>query len=742
MPKELRADLHERFADRLEAHPPAVPVVDELLGYHLERAVLLRRELGEADATTAELAARASTSLGAAGTRAAQRDDPSAASALLERAIALVALRRLRARRAAAGARGFAVRSGSHDRRHARARRGDRPGPRTAPEGTRAGRARARAPRGGDERRNRARATRHGRGPAACSSARATSTANAGSGCCARQAAWIAGRVGRADAAWRRAADCARRAGDERELFGIVSWRATAAVFGPTPVDEAIRLCEEFRELVRASPVWMASIINPLASLHAMKGEFELADRLLAQANETLHQLGSLGGEREPSRSARQAARGAARARRATAARGRRDARVDERQRAARDDERDARPGRLRAGPPGARPTSSAGRPPSRGAADDTVTQVIWRGVRAKVLAREGSCEQAEALAREAVALIEPTDLLSHHGDAMLDLAEVLRTCSRRGGLRPGRPDRPRAVRAEGQCGRRRASAVAPQQLDPGRGVDGDQPRTSTQPLIDGEDPAGDGLVGRRRGRSSCLAPRRRSSRTARCTRAPRTSPRSGRPIPSCDADGFDVRSRAGDRLRDVRRRDSTRGHVVRDVHLVPDRRADRDQVTPEGRRRPRGACPAWLRGPRTCRRRIAGASAGCSRACPRASSARLRSRRSSSRCGRRGARTTRTSPRATRTSASSSITTSRSTRARSCRQLNDPLALVNFRTPRFDLDSLYGSGPADQPFLYDWIRPAGVRCSSGKLLDVIRRPAAQRSRGARSSATPATTRT
>lgn len=33
----------------------------------------------------------------------------------------------------------------------------------------------------------------------------------------------------------------------------------------------------------------------------------------------------------------------------------------------------------------------------------------------------------------------------------------------------------------------------------------------------------------------------------------------------------------------------------------------------------------------------------------------------------------------------------------------NDPHALVDFRTPRFDLDSLYGSGPADQPFLYDW---------------------------------------
>jgi hypothetical protein len=33
----------------------------------------------------------------------------------------------------------------------------------------------------------------------------------------------------------------------------------------------------------------------------------------------------------------------------------------------------------------------------------------------------------------------------------------------------------------------------------------------------------------------------------------------------------------------------------------------------------------------------------------------------------------------------------------------NAPRALPNFRTPRFDLDSLYGSGPKDQPFLYDW---------------------------------------
>jgi hypothetical protein len=32
----------------------------------------------------------------------------------------------------------------------------------------------------------------------------------------------------------------------------------------------------------------------------------------------------------------------------------------------------------------------------------------------------------------------------------------------------------------------------------------------------------------------------------------------------------------------------------------------------------------------------------------------------------------------------------------------NDPETLFDFRTPRFDLDSLYGSGPMDQAFLYD----------------------------------------
>ncbi len=43
----------------------------------------------------------------------------------------------------------------------------------------------------------------------------------------------------------------------------------------------------------------------------------------------------------------------------------------------------------------------------------------------------------------------------------------------------------------------------------------------------------------------------------------------------------------------------------------------------------------------------------------------------------------------------------------------NDPDALTDFRTPRFDLDSLYGGGPANQPYLYQ--QPDGVKLELGE---------------------------
>ena len=49
--------------------------------------------------------------------------------------------------------------------------------------------------------------------------------------------------------------------------------------------------------------------------------------------------------------------------------------------------------------------------------------------------------------------------------------------------------------------------------------------------------------------------------------------------------------------------------------------------------------------------------------------------------------------------------------------QFNDPDALVTFRTPRYDLDSLYGRGPADSPYLYEWLNRdfRGVKLIAGR---------------------------
>jgi tetratricopeptide (TPR) repeat protein len=66
------------------------------------------------------------------------------------------------------------------------------------------------------------------------------------------------------------------------------------------------------------------------------------------------------------------------------------------------------------------------------GDSDDSVTQALSRQVQAKVLARCGQHREAEALAREAVALADSTETLVLHGNALSDLAEVLELAGRR----------------------------------------------------------------------------------------------------------------------------------------------------------------------------------------------------------------------------------------------------------------------------------------------------------------------
>ncbi len=89
LPKETRAELHERFADWLDRHAALVEQ-DEIVAYHLERAYRNRAELDSADPRLDALARRTATRLSVAGRGALDRGDYSAACGLLERATALL----------------------------------------------------------------------------------------------------------------------------------------------------------------------------------------------------------------------------------------------------------------------------------------------------------------------------------------------------------------------------------------------------------------------------------------------------------------------------------------------------------------------------------------------------------------------------------------------------------------------------------------------------------------------------
>ncbi|MBZ5736982.1 AAA family ATPase [Nocardioides mangrovi] len=90
LPKAARADLHLRFAARLEGSGAvAGSERTAFVAHHLERAARLRRELSPRDPDTDELTLRAARSLATAAEEARDRDDVGVARALLEQAIDL-----------------------------------------------------------------------------------------------------------------------------------------------------------------------------------------------------------------------------------------------------------------------------------------------------------------------------------------------------------------------------------------------------------------------------------------------------------------------------------------------------------------------------------------------------------------------------------------------------------------------------------------------------------------------------
>jgi DNA-binding SARP family transcriptional activator len=418
LPKQRRAELHEHVARWTAAWPGAA---DETVGHHLAEAYRSRAELG---VTEHALAGEAAERLADAADAALLRGDPDAGARLLERAAAL-----LDWYPAARGEVLPALAAALFE-----AGRGD-DGARAADEAIAAATEPQLRVRAQIERELIRLGTDTGAGyePArrVIESGRDALEDDEYGACrlayLRGRVAWDTGHAGVAEAAWAEAADLAQRAGAERELFELVGWRALAAALGPTPVAEAIGQCEQWRDLVRGSPLATASTLNPLALLHAFRGDTEAAARLQDEAKEILDALGGATARVAHFEAWISIAAGWPE-RAEPALRAHAESTTDRSARAtsiallarivlAQGRSEEAR--------------ELCARAQDDAAAEDLETHVLWRGTLARIRAGESRGDEAEALAREAVALAESTDLLWHTGAAMLDLAAVLRACER-----------------------------------------------------------------------------------------------------------------------------------------------------------------------------------------------------------------------------------------------------------------------------------------------------------------------
>jgi class 3 adenylate cyclase/tetratricopeptide (TPR) repeat protein len=431
MPFASRAQLHERFADWLEGRPGEY---EEIVGYHLEQAHRLRTQLGSLDEASADLAARAGRRLGGAGRRALARGDVPGALNLLGRATSLLPdtsserLHLLPALAEAATETGDLARADGilRDVIASAATVGDR-GLEALAEIDRAYLREYIDPTTREERvvQTAERAINlfeelgDDYGLAKAWSLRA-------------QAFWDHCRFAEMEGVLERALIHAERAGAKRGRSLIRKGLARARLLGPSPVQDALRRCEDILGAARGDPALEAISLASIGHLQAMVGRFDEARASYRHSRAIGEEFGLaswlaalplysgpielLAGE--PAAAERELRAGY-------------DALIE-------------------MGDLGRLSTVAAflaeavyvqGRAEEaeyfsgvcEGATtpDDVLSQIAWRSVRAKAVARKGDLAQAELLAQEAVALAEETDGLNLHGDALLDLAEVLRGAGR-----------------------------------------------------------------------------------------------------------------------------------------------------------------------------------------------------------------------------------------------------------------------------------------------------------------------
>lgn len=432
LPRATRADLHERFARWLEIMVgERIEAYEEILGYHFERAYRDKITSSRSGAHQ-ELAVRASGLLASAGRRALNREDIYAALNLLSRASEL---------NSADDPDGLAIRLALSDAL------------RLSGEYQRAGnelgelieRARA-VGDAGLEWRAKVLLGEIVTGTTGAEFDEVRETAIraieifsglgddwglAKSWQLLALMRFNTGQAGEARDAWLQAAFHARSAGDKSvELRNLV---LTNDIVGPTTVEEAMGQCREILDQVKGQPGHEAALYWRLGLLEAMGGHFEEARSLVGRARSIWQDLGnmeSLASSTDVTGDIEWYAG---------------DVRAEERERRA------GYEALRKMGMTGyqatwaawlARPLIDLGRDEEAleltreseelGDSEDITVQVPWRSARAKVLARRGAAEEAERLAQDSVAIAEQTDWLNLRGDALMDLAEVLRLCGKR----------------------------------------------------------------------------------------------------------------------------------------------------------------------------------------------------------------------------------------------------------------------------------------------------------------------
>jgi class 3 adenylate cyclase/tetratricopeptide (TPR) repeat protein len=430
IPKEVRADLHERFAEwvRGAAGDRAVEL-EEVVGYHLEQAFTLRSELGTAGEQVRSLGLRAAHPLAAAGQRALDRRDIVAAADLLDRATRLLPPEAPERRSVLLALGEALVETGDFARAEAALDEAERLAEAANDRAMVANAAILRLfllqstdPRRLTE-------------DAQVSAERLIATLedlgdDAGVARAWRLVGdlhWARSHYAAADEALARAIRHARQAGDLREEADCLGRYVGSGAYGPAHVREVERRCQELLSSPGGVGGREAPALRALATVRAMEGRFDDARDLAERARRILEEFGfrlRASWVSETSGAIEMLAGDPAAAERALRAGF--DAAVD-------------------FGEQGFQVTVAAllahalidqGRIEeaerfttlSRDAAaeDDVASQVLWRSARARILVATGGLDEAEAVARQALALVERTDDVNMHADTLAVLADVL----------------------------------------------------------------------------------------------------------------------------------------------------------------------------------------------------------------------------------------------------------------------------------------------------------------------------